>query len=182
MPTDSTVNNFSNYHIIDSVKKLTANDFGQLFNTLLSTGTTDYLMLHLSYTRTEDYSALNYTSGYFDRVDSLAKIKKYKEALALADTFIFHTNPVSIRMHVSALKLAEILKDSIRVMLSSVMAENLTRAIFATGDGKSPERAFIVIDVGEEYWIMSILDINMETQSLVRKDGHEFDMIEYTDS
>jgi len=51
----------------------------------------------------------------------------------------------------------------------------LTSAILATGDGKSPETARIVVSVPDEYLIMNLLGFVTTMQALHEKNGHMFD-------
>jgi tetratricopeptide (TPR) repeat protein len=54
----------------------------------------------------------------------------------------------------------------------------LTSAILATGDGKSPETARIVVAVPDEYLVMSLLGYETSLQSLNENHGHMFDSFE----
>ena len=50
-----------------------------------------------------------------------------------------------------------------------------------TGDGKTAESAFTVVSVAEEYSLMRVLGRRVTRQSLVRKDGHFFDVLDTVD-
>ena len=54
----------------------------------------------------------------------------------------------------------------------------LTSAILATGDGKGPETARIVVAVPDEYLIMNLLGLEMTMQALHETDGHMFDSLD----
>lgn len=56
----------------------------------------------------------------------------------------------------------------------------LLDAIFATGDGKSAQTAFRVLSVGEEYIVLSVLELRLKQQHL-RTDGGVFDVMNVTD-
>jgi hypothetical protein len=51
----------------------------------------------------------------------------------------------------------------------------LVDSIFKSGDGKSPEKAWVVIKVHEEYVILRVLGYRPSEQALVNKDGHAYD-------
>lgn len=50
-----------------------------------------------------------------------------------------------------------------------------------TGDGRSPETAWSVIAVWEEYSIMRILGLQPSKQSLIQTNGHSYDAMEVVD-
>jgi hypothetical protein len=56
-------------------------------------------------------------------------------------------------------------------------ARGLYRSIHATGDGKTPETAFVVISVAEEYSVLGIQGLKRGQQVLIKKDGHSFDLL-----
>lgn len=56
-------------------------------------------------------------------------------------------------------------------------AHGLLQAIAATGDGKTPSTAFMVISVGEEYTFLMTLGLRKVQQALISKDGHSYDLI-----
>jgi hypothetical protein len=50
-----------------------------------------------------------------------------------------------------------------------------------TGDGKTPETAFTVITVGEEYSLIRVLGLRRQQQVLIAKGGHHYDVLDVTD-
>jgi hypothetical protein len=63
-----------------------------------------------------------------------------------------------------------------------VAAEGILRAIRATGDGRSPETAFQVLAVSEEYVLLELSHAKATQQRLVRMNGHSFDMLAAVDT
>jgi hypothetical protein len=57
------------------------------------------------------------------------------------------------------------------------VARGLVRAILASGDGKTPETAYVVIAVSEEYTILGVRGLKKVQQALINKDGHSYDLI-----
>jgi hypothetical protein len=56
------------------------------------------------------------------------------------------------------------------------------KSIADSGDGKTPETAFQVIEVHEEYILLHSLGVGVpESQSLLHKKGHSEDEIKYQD-
>jgi len=61
------------------------------------------------------------------------------------------------------------------------MASNLLRSIFDSGDGKTPETAYQVIAVREEYSVVNAMGLTPTGQHLVTRDDHRFDAIDVDD-
>lgn len=73
-------------------------------------------------------------------------------------------------------------KEPEQVEQHDAMARGLISSIMASGDGKSPEKAFVVIAVAEEYSLLGVMCMRSVGQRLLQKDGHKFDVIEAVDS
>ena len=58
--------------------------------------------------------------------------------------------------------------------------QDLVDAILASGDGRSYETAFHVINVHEEYTVLRILRLQPAGQSLREHNGSQFDVMEAT--
>jgi Domain of unknown function (DUF4919) len=59
--------------------------------------------------------------------------------------------------------------------------DGLIRSIFDSGDGKTPETAYVVISVDEEYVLLRVLHLSPAGQSLLHEKGHSFDLLEAKD-
>ncbi len=57
------------------------------------------------------------------------------------------------------------------------MAVSLLRSILDSGDGKSPETAYVVIATAEEYALLNLLGLRPGEQSLIHANGHSFDRL-----
>ena len=57
------------------------------------------------------------------------------------------------------------------------------RSITSSGDGKSTQTAYFVVNEGEEYFFLNIvMGVGLpSSQSLVQKDGHSFDLLKVKD-
>ncbi len=58
----------------------------------------------------------------------------------------------------------------------------LLLAISMTGDGKTPEKAYIVISIADEYNMMYYLDFHYGGQHLMNIEGHQYDVFDVQDS
>ncbi|MCX5735943.1 MAG: DUF4919 domain-containing protein [candidate division NC10 bacterium] len=57
------------------------------------------------------------------------------------------------------------------------IANGLARSILDSGDGKSPETAFEVISVDEEYALFRVLGLRPTGQALMSQAGHSYDVM-----
>jgi hypothetical protein len=53
----------------------------------------------------------------------------------------------------------------------------LIDSIRSSGDGKSPATAWVVISVDEEYAVLRALEFKPSGQSLLRQNGHSYDVM-----
>jgi Domain of unknown function (DUF4919) len=63
------------------------------------------------------------------------------------------------------------------------VVETYLQSITASGDGKSSETAYFVVNEGEEYFFINIvMGVGLpQSQSLVNRDGHSFDLLKIKD-
>ncbi len=61
------------------------------------------------------------------------------------------------------------------------IALGLLDSIIGSGDGKTPETAFKVISVAEEYALLDMRGLKTSTQWLLEENGHEYDKLEAED-
>jgi len=57
-------------------------------------------------------------------------------------------------------------------------ARGLIDSILRSGDGKSEESAFVVIQISEEYSILRLLELRPSSQALIHAQGHSYDRFE----
>jgi hypothetical protein len=66
--------------------------------------------------------------------------------------------------------------------LHKFIFQGLLNSIVDSGDGKSPETAYVVIDVHEEYVVLHFMGVGMpKSQSYLHKNGHAYDAIVFID-
>jgi hypothetical protein len=58
--------------------------------------------------------------------------------------------------------------------------KGILKSIRATGDGRTPETAFKVIDPAEEHMILKTFHYRFNSQDFRQKDGHFWDVLKYT--
>ena len=72
--------------------------------------------------------------------------------------------------------------DPPRAPHHEAIVRGLLRSILDAGDGKSPQTAWPVITVAEEYALLNVLGLRKDKQSLIRADGHVYDRLDTRDA
>jgi hypothetical protein len=67
--------------------------------------------------------------------------------------------------------------DQTKADFHRAIGRSLLDSIEASGDGKSPQTAFIVVTIDEEYDLLGLRGLKMKSQSLVHSGGHSFDQM-----
>jgi hypothetical protein len=142
--------------------------------------TIDFESLRMAYTETSDYSPYGDESeegAIFAAIDS----GQWNLALERAAN-VLKTNYVSITAHIGAELAYRNLEASDSAKLHHTIVYKLAMSILNSGDGTSPESAWKVIRVSEEYTVLQMLGKRVGSQALVRSsDGHPVDKMSVTD-
>jgi hypothetical protein len=142
-----------------------------------SQGDIDFLQLRYAYAASPHYQPYGPPPEARSAMFDAFKTGDYAKASALAESVLVEVY-VDIRAH----KIAELsyrhLADEDRATLHNRWAVGLLRSILSSGDGKSPETAYVVISVEEEYDLMSALGLKLKQQALVHQGDHDYDRME----
>jgi hypothetical protein len=95
---------------------------------------------------------------------------------------ILETNYVNIDAHLIAGRCYGDMGDAKRADFHQAVARGLLAAIAQSGDGESPETAFVVIAIEEEYSFLRAQGYEASDQALVNHAGRRIDRIEATDA
>ena len=106
--------------------------------------------------------------------------KNYEEVLKIADT-VLAKNFVEVNAHMAAQIAYQETGNAERAEFHKFMAEGLLKSIKASVDGKSPEKAFEVISINEEYGLIRSLGLRPIGQALVEDKGRRYDAITVVD-
>jgi hypothetical protein len=137
----------------------------------------DFGALRLAFTRTPAYRP--YDAAYRDRRDAMLAALEggdYAEALRRA-AGVLDANFVDVRAHVVAYKAHAGLEHPGPARFHRYVFDGLVRSILQSGNGKSPETAFVVISADEEDTLLSALGIRRDGQALVQINGHNYDRV-----
>jgi hypothetical protein len=141
----------------------------------------DWAALRLAYADSAEFDL----SG--DRTDAARKamfaaINAGDDKAALVQAkLILDQDFVDIDAHVAADLADQQLGDAAGAKREHDIALGLLRSI-RTGDGSTPQAAFTVISVGEEYAMMRAFDLKVTDQALIQAAGHSYDRLNTTDS
>jgi hypothetical protein len=136
----------------------------------------DYTRLRLSYMDSPEYKAAKDTSKSEDAMTDALNKKDYPAALKDAET-VLESNYVNIDAHFVALVANQEMGAMDKAEFHRTVFHELIKSILNSGDGKSMEKAWVVINVHEEYIMLRVLGFKPSQQSLMHKDGHSYDVM-----
>ena len=134
----------------------------------------DYTRLRLSYMDSPEYKAAKDTSKAEKAMGDALDAKDYPTALKNAET-VLDSEFVNIDAHFVADVANRELGNKDQAAFHLAIFRGLIDSIRNSGDGKSTATAWVVITVHEEYVMLRVLGYRPSQQSLLSKDGHNFD-------
>lgn len=143
-------------------------------------GSVDYKALRFAYFETPSYSPFAGMSVYRALWNVLNE-ENWAEAAKQAEA-VLEKNYVDVNAHIVAFVAYRELGNEEKVRHHRRWANGLLDSIKAGGDGKSPETAWHVISVSEEYAVLRSMDLQAVGQSLVNDKGHAYDVLKTVDS
>jgi hypothetical protein len=171
----------SNYILFEYIDLLTEEDYYALLDSVKNGLSNDFFSLRMSYTKTGIYDPYN------SELDDLRKKirlsieeKKFNKALEFANK-IFEKRYIDIKAHLYCSYIYEQLNDSAASRYHYDIYNGLMNSIYLSGDGEGYETAFIVMEVSEEYDLLRWLELRLQGQSLVVRDGYSFDIMKVFD-
>jgi hypothetical protein len=121
------------------------------------------------------------TSKQKDAMQAALREKRFADAVKHADA-VLAANFVDMDAHYVAFVAHRELKEYERADFHRTAFQNLFHSITDSGDGKTPETAFHVIDVHEEYVWLKVKGVGLpKSQSYIHKDGHAYDLLVFDD-
>lgn len=140
----------------------------------------DYTALRMAYADSPRYAP--YKDDHNVRGDMYAALHAGMYADALADArSILKDDYVDVDAHVVAAEAYAGLKNSGRARYHGRIVKGLIGSILASGDGKSPQTAFVVISINEEDVVLADLHWRLRKQATIEVDGHEYDKMDVVD-
>jgi hypothetical protein len=139
----------------------------------------DFLELRMEYTRS------SYYNPYGDRneINELSQLfgeEKFQEIILKIPSLLV-SSFVDIDFHMIAFSAAEHLKDEKLLSFHGFIIKKLVESILNSGDGNTPETAYIVINTYEEYALLKLFGLKMIEQKLMKINDRSYDLLEVVD-
>ncbi len=139
-----------------------------------SDSTVDFKELRLAYTETPQYSPYGGDRDTRQKMFAALKTREFDRAVESAEK-ILANNFVEINAQFVADVANRELGHADKATFHKFMFDGLIKSITGSGDGHSPETAFVVISTDEEYVLFNFLGLRPAEQSLITHNGHSFD-------
>ena len=140
----------------------------------------DFAALRLAYTETDAYQPYGGDADARKAMFAALNEKNFPRALECAEKLLAK-NFLDINAHLGAARAQKELHNDERAEFHRDVGMGLITSILRSGDGKSPETAYVVISTDEEYVLLNFLGIRPSGQSLIHKDQHSYDLMKGTE-
>jgi hypothetical protein len=142
---------------------------------------TDFQQLRFAYARSSHYAPYFVSEGDQRSLSEATGQTDGETAMKAIDRTL-ESNYLDIRAHISAASVYRGMGDAERATYHGRFAGGLLQSVLRSGDGRTPETAFVVINVAEEYAVLGSLGLELRTQALLAHKGHRFDEMRAHDS
>jgi Domain of unknown function (DUF4919) len=134
----------------------------------------DFTALRLAYARSADYAPY---AAYPDQAAPMRQAleaQDWRAVVKIAEAAL-RANYVRMRPHAHAMRAHEALGNHAAAAHHRAMFDGLAASILASGNGRSPETAMIVIAIQEQYDALAVLGLRSVTQRLTSHAGRHLD-------
>jgi hypothetical protein len=142
--------------------------------------TVDFKELRFAYTETPEYSPYGGDRDARQKMFTSLRAKEYEQALEPAEK-ILAKNFVELNAHFVGFVANRELGRADKAAFHKFMFDGLMKSITGSGDGKTPQTAFVVISTDEEYVVLNFLGLRPTGQSLINQNGHSYDRMASND-
>ncbi len=140
----------------------------------------DFTALRLAYAGTPEYDPLDKYGGAQAAMFDALKNKQYETALKHVQS-ILDKNYVDIDVHLVCKYIYGEMNNPEKRDFHQFVAKGLIDSILNSGDGKSLETAYLVINKDEQTIILAVLGLREKTQSAKKSNGRIYEVIEAID-
>jgi Domain of unknown function (DUF4919) len=142
--------------------------------------TVDFRELRMTYADSSGYSPYGGEDDAQKAMFAAMNAEQWDEALKQSAK-ILEENYVDINAHIVA-DIANRKKGiTDKADFHNFVAKGLINSIMSSGDGKSADKAFVVISTGEEYTLLNLLGLRATGQALINDKGHSYDKLTAVD-
>ena len=139
----------------------------------------DYRALRLAYSETKDASAAGSDHNVRRAMNEALINKRYADVFKIADE-ILKTIYLSPDTHAALSAAYRETGEAQKAEFHKAVYLGLINAVLATGDGTTPETAYTVVTIEEEYAVMRALSFSVWGQVMGTQAGHTFDVLSGT--
>lgn len=140
----------------------------------------DYGRLRMSYVESPERKKAKDTSADEKAMSQALQDRDFPSALKHADA-VLENEYVNLDAHFVAYIANREMGDSVKAEFHKAVFRGLIDSIRNSGDGKSPEKAWVIISVHEEYVMLRVMGLRPSGQSLVMDKGHAYDVMKAKD-
>ena len=140
----------------------------------------DYQALRMVHTQTSDYTPYS-DNEHLEKIKNLLDAEQYSVATEVIKSVYYKQFHVPM-FHYYAFVAWKRSGNEDMATIHSLYYRKLIESITENGDGKTPETAWLITNVSEEYRVLEFLDMELQSQNLITKKGMHFDQMEVTDS
>jgi hypothetical protein len=139
--------------------------------------TVDFKALRLAYTETDQYHPYGSDRESRQKMFAALNEKDYAHALEFAEK-ILAGNFLDLNGQFGSFVAHRELGNADKAAHHKFLFEGLVNSVQNSGDGKTTKTAFVVISTDEEYVLLNWLGLRATSQSLIREDDHNFDLMQ----
>src|SRR5262249_18384342 len=140
----------------------------------------DFFKLRMAFTETANYSPYASDDKPYQAIVEALTEKDYTKAKELAEKRL-ETNFVDLRVRFLAFRACSELKKDEDAKFHKFVFDGLLKSILKSGDGSTPETAFVVISMDEENVVLGALGVRKKKQALLGEKGQKCDKIDGVD-
>jgi uncharacterized protein DUF4919 len=137
----------------------------------------DFKQLRVSYMDSPERHQAKDTDKQEKEMLAALKTKDYTKAIANAD-IILENEFINLDAQRVELIAHQELGEKEKTDFHKGIVQGLIHSILDSGDGKTPETAYTVVTVHEEYVVLQVLGFRPAGQSVISKNGHSYDVLD----
>ena len=156
-------------------------EYARLLSALKAGNTSiDYARLRLSYVASSERKKAKDTSAKERAMSKALEARDFAAALKNAEV-VLDSEYVNLDAHFVAFIANRELGNAEKAEFHKAVFRGLVDSIRNSGDGKSPEKAWVIISVHEEYVVLRAMGMRPSGQSLMMAKGHAYDVMKAKD-
>lgn len=140
----------------------------------------DFKKMRLAYMDSPEYKAAKDTNAEAEAMIAGINAGDFPAAIKNADV-VLANNYVDLDAHFAEYIAHRELHQDAESKFHKDVFDGLLHSITDSGDGKTEQTAFVVIQTHEEYVVMRIFGLALNKQSLRKANHHSYDVIDATD-